>query len=175
MPVPNVIQQLFQPAAFDPAAIQTVTKGSIITFRYVGQQRDYAVRDRYPAIIVSDPAGYVDRRTGKVHPDIVRGVNIHYLTLPSLREMLFNYANPGFSYASIRGNVEFVRAYRSYKRNGIDTSTLRMLDVEFLKNLSRVLPSLELNEVEQMRAQIREMIENPEIVQPPAAPGPQLG
>lgn len=166
MPPPN-LERLLQAVEWPNPGdrIQTVAKGSVITFSYVGQRTGRPIHDPYPLIIVSDlqiPG----------HPDIMRGVNLHYLTLPHVRNLIVNYANnPNFSYRYIKGDQFIVSAFRSYKRAGI--SRVRMLDVAFLKNLLTAVRALDVGEVDQIRAQIRLMMQQ-ETGQPEAGPGEEI-
>lgn len=136
-----------------------VGKGSIITFSYTGQTR-HRIHDPYPLVIVSD-----------IFTDMIRGVNLHYLTLPYVRNLVGTYANQNFSYRFISGDAYIVGAFRSYKRNGI--SQLRMMDADFLRNLLTVVRALAPGEIEQMREQIRNLIQE-QTQQPPAQPGPEI-
>lgn len=133
---------------------QVVGKGSIISFHYVGQTR-HQIHDPYPVIIVSD-----------VFTEMIRGVNLHYLTYPYMKSLITQYANNRFSYAYIKGDSYIVGAFRSYKRNGI--SQLKMINKEFLSNVLTVSRALNVGEIEQMREQIRQMLENNSPNQPMA-------
>jgi len=135
-----------------------ITKGSVITFNYVGQTK-HRVHDPYPLVIVSD-----------IFTTLVRGVNLHYATLPFVKNMILTYgSNPNFSYSFIKGNNYISAAFRSYKRSGI--SQLKMLDMNFLKGLLKVVRALEPGEIDKMRQQIKAMMEQ-QIRQPVAQPGP---
>jgi hypothetical protein len=123
-----------------------VSKGSIIAFTYIGQTR-HRTHDSYPLVLVSD-----------IFSDSVRGINLHYLTLPYVKNLVFSMAgNSQFSYSFIKGDAYIVGAFRSYKRSGI--SQLRMLDTIFLKNLLTVVRALDPGEIEQMREQIRQIMQ----------------
>ena len=156
----NFIQKLFR-TANSRLGRQTVSKGSIVVFNYVGQQKGYMIHDPTPLIIVSD-----------IFTDICRGVNLHYLTLPYVKNLVTNYANnPSFSYRFISNDQYIVNAFRSYKRSGM--SQLKILDADFLKNLLTVVRALDPGEIEQMREQVRQMIEQ-QSQQPSAQPGMEL-
>lgn len=152
------IQRLFQSITQNPEGI--VKKGSIIAFSYVGQTR-HRIHDPVPLIIVSD-----------IFTDILRGINLHYLTLPYVKSLVTAHANnANFSFRFISNDPYIVGAFRSYKRNGI--SQLRMLDANFLKNLLTVVRALAPGEIDQMREQIhRLMLEQTQ--QPVAQPGPEM-
>jgi hypothetical protein len=144
----------------DQKTLKIVGKGSIITFQYVGQTK-YRIHDPYPMVIVSD-----------IFTEQIRGVNMNYLTLPYMKGLVMSYANnQRFSYAYIKGDQYIVGAFRSYKRAGI--SQLRMLDTGFLRDLLKVVRSLEPGEIEQMRAQVERLLQEG-INQPPAQEGPEI-
>lgn len=130
-------------SALGPNYAKIVQKGSIINFRYIGQTRE-PIHDPYPLVLISD-----------IFPSMIRGVNLHYLTLPYIKGMIANYANnPNFSYRYIKGDNFLVDSFRSYKRGGM--SQLKMLDVAFLKKVLQVSRTLNPGEVEQIRDQIKQ-------------------
>lgn len=138
-----------------------IGKGDIITFNYVGQQRNYKIHDPTPLAMVC-----------AVDSELLKAINLHYLTLPYVRNIVSSYANnPNFSYRFIGGDGYIVGAFRSYKRTGI--SNLKMLDANFLKNLLVAVRALDPGEIEQMREQVRAMIEQ-QAEQPLAQPGPEI-
>ncbi len=123
-----------------------VAKGSIVTFNYIGQT-DHQIHDHYPLVLVSD-----------IFNDRIRGIDLHYLTLPYVKNIVATLAdNKQFSYAFIKGDAYISSAFRSYKRNGI--SQLRMLDTAFLKNLLTVVRALDPGEIEQMRKQVQQQLQ----------------
>lgn len=153
------VTRLFQ-SLNEQQARTVVGKGSIITFAYVGQTR-HRIHDPAPLVIVSDIFG-----------DMVRGVNLHYLTLPYVRSLVLAHANDtNFSFRFISSDAYIVGAFRSYKRNGI--SQLRMLDAAFLRNLLTVVRALDPGEIDQMKEQIHQQLLN-QTQQPPAQPGPEI-
>lgn len=158
--LPPEIQQLFKATDLATPQGPVVAKGSIITFGYIGQTHR-RIHDPYPLVIISDifaaPNG------------VVRGVNLHYLTLPYVKGIIKQFANnPQFSYEMIKNDAYIVSAFRSYKRNGI--SQLKMLDSKFLQNLLRVVRALNPGEIEAMRSQIKNLMSQQ--VQPSATPTP---
>ncbi len=146
--LPQPLQNLFTEVnqdVFHPKQ-NIVHQGSLVAFNYVGQTK-HRIHDPYPLVIVSG-----------IYNDKVSGVNLHYLTLPYVKSVVSVYAdNPRFSFANIKGDSYIVGAFRSYKRNGI--SQIKMLDSGFLKNLLSVVRALDIGEIEQMRAQIRNIME----------------
>ena len=156
--LPPDIQQLFQATDLTARPQQPmVGNGSLIVFGYVGQTHR-RIHDPYPLVIVSD-----------VFQNMVRGVNLHYLTLPYVKGIIKQFANnPQFSYEMIKNDAYIVSAFRSYKRNGI--SQLKMLDSKFLQNLLRVVRALNPGEIEAMRSQIKNLMSQQ--VQPSANPTP---
>lgn len=143
MPIqlPGGIQSLFNPVMM-PNIVQ---KGSLIVFRYIGQT-GRMIHDPYPMVIVSD-----------IFTDKIRGVNLHYLTLPTIKEIIRTYGNKQFSYAYIKNSSYIVGAFRSYKRLGI--SQLKMLDVNFVQKVLEVARATYPGEVDQIRDQIHQLIQ----------------
>jgi len=168
----NPINNLFQAPQRNPYQPQIVEKGSVIGFHYVGQTT-HRINDPYPLVIVSD-----------IWDDTIRGVNLHYLTLPTVRDVLKTYGGfKQFSYANVKQpayiggqtGVNLVRAFRSYKRAGI--TNLKMLDVQFLQQVLSVVRALDPGEIEAMRAQIRQMMQRYPVQQqtvPPNQATPQV-
>lgn len=160
-PIPANFQNLFTNPQLTQRTpnVPIVKKGSIISFYYIGQTKRQ-IHDPYPLIIVSD-----------MFTEMIRGVNLHYLTLPYVRNMVTTYAQKDFSYKYIKGDSYIVSAFRSYKRSGI--SQVRMLDVAFLKNLLSVVRALDVGEIDQMRQQIQNMMQQaPQ--QPKAVAGEEI-
>lgn len=141
----NLFRTIKQPKTLTP---KVVGKGSIITFYYAGQTLQ-PIHDVQPLIIVSD-----------LFTDMIRGINLHYLNMPIVRDMLTNpnfAGNVNFSYKTIIGNDYLIGSFRSYKRLGI--SGLRMLDVEYMRNLLVASQALNIGELEQIRQQVKNLIQ----------------
>lgn len=157
---PNPVNNLFN-SIDDTKLSSVVSKGSIVGFRYVGQTR-HQIHDPYPLIIVSD-----------IFQNMIRGVNLHYLTYPYVQSLVSQYAvNNRFSYAYIKGDSYIVGAFRSYKRNGI--TQLRIIDSNFLRSVLKSVRALDIGEIDKMRDQIRQMIQDNQPNQPVAQPGPEI-
>jgi hypothetical protein len=160
---PGPAQQLFQavPDAGKVQPSQVVGKGSIIAFHYVGQA-NRRINDPYPLVLVSD-----------IFVDMVRGVNLHYLTLPYVKGLVTTMGNNRhFSYANIKNDRYIVGAFRSYKRTGI--SQLKMLDVDFLQKVLTLVRALDPGEIDYMRQQIHQMLLDEQGKQPVAGPTGEL-
>ncbi len=166
---PQQIQQLgelFKAIEYPTPAVPTpkiVHKGSVINFHYVGQRIGKSIHDPYPLVLVSD-----------IFSDAVRGVNLNYLTVPYVKNMIDRFLDKPFSYALIKGDSYIVGgrgnpgAFRTYKRNGI--SQLRMMDSAFLKGIAAISRTLDPNELDQIRMQIEDLIRY-QTTQPVAGPG----
>jgi hypothetical protein len=157
--------KLFQAIQWPKSNISTpkiVQKGSIVNFHYIGQ-RNRPIHDPYPLVLVSD-----------IFSDSIRGVNLNYLTLPYVKGLIVNFMDKPFSYSNIKSDPYIAGdrgrpgAFRTYKRPGI--SQLRMMDGNFLRGLAAVSRSLDPNELDQIRAQIEQLIRN-QMQQPVAQPG----
>jgi len=128
-------------------SVKTIGKGSLVHFNYM-----FWIHDPQPLIIVTD-----------VFQQYVRGVNLHYLTFPYIKTLLQGPGgnqpmcdNRSFSYYNIRGDRYIVDAFRTYKREGI--RRLKSLDCSFILNVMASTRAIDPNEVEQIRAIVREQI-----------------
>lgn len=102
MPTQFPIEDLFQDIAPSSPYIQ---KGDLIQFTYTNWKHD-----PHPMVVIADIL------PGKQ----MRGVNIHYLSLTLLTNLVIRYAgNPAFAYSQIRGQRALVDAFRTYKTTGI--------------------------------------------------------
>lgn len=123
----------------------TIGKGSLASFSYTFVKPG-ANHDPYPLVLITD-----------VWPNYIRGINIHYLTFPTIKRILVpNCNNQTFSYANIRNNSYIVSAFRQYKRNGI--RQIKKLDCSFLTNVLASVRTFNPNEVEAIRQSIRNQI-----------------
>ncbi len=144
--------------------LTTVGKGSLVKFNYVGIPGKSVIHDSHPVVIIYAMRG-----------DLVKGVNIRYLTFPYIRSLLgsnslpmwgatgpqvgqSNCDNPNISYNNIKGDKYITNAFRSYKRSGI--KTLRKLDCGFLLKILGEMRSFNPNEVDQMRGFVRQQLRN---------------
>jgi hypothetical protein len=127
-------------------SVKTVGKGSLIHFNYI-----FWIHDPQPLVIITD-----------IFPRYIRGVNLHYLTFPYIKTLLQGpYGQPmcdnrSFSYYNIKGDQYIVGAFRTYKREGI--RRLKSLDCSFILNVMASTRTLDPNEVEQIRAIVKEQI-----------------
>ena len=139
-----------------------VVRGSLVTFNYIFHKPGH---DPAPLVLVTD-----------IWDRYVRGINLHYLTFPVIKKMIYPQPgvsvcdNPIFTYQYIRGNAYIKSAFRQYKRNGIQR--LRKLDCAFIVNALSVSRSFDPNEIEAIRRSIREQISR--MVNEPAAPGERV-
>ena len=131
-----------------------VGKGSLITFGY-----SLWKHDPYPLVIVTD---YVPNQR-------LRGVNLHYLSFPYIRNLLRQGANnAGFSYQNIKADAYITHAFRSYKWNGI--RQVKMLDANFILTVMASVRSFDPTQVAAIRRQVQEQIQ--QMINPKATPGP---
>ena len=138
----------------------TIGRGSLITFKYLFHKPGH---DPSPMVLVTD----INYRGGDL-----RGLNLHYLTFPTIKKLLFPGPgqsicdSPQFTYQYIKGNEYIVSAFRQYKRNGIES--LKKLNCEFIVNALAISRSFDPNEIEAIRKSVREQIRR--MVNPQAAP-----
>ena len=129
---------------------QPVQKGTLITFRYTFAK---PYHDPYPLVLVTDVAHPVSGRLD------VRGVNLHYLTFPDIKNLLQpNCNNPNFSYSTLKQGpyIAVTNAFRQYKRAGI--RQVKVLDCALLLNVLASVRAISPSEVEAIRRSVREQI-----------------
>jgi hypothetical protein len=167
----NKLGGLFKAIEYPTPAIPTpkiVHKGSIISFHYVSQRVGQMIHDPYPLVLVSD-----------IFSNAIRGVNLNYLTVPYVKNMINRYLDKPVNYAILKaqegayvvGSKDDPGAFRTYKRSGI--SQLRMMDSQFLIGIATVARTLAPNELDQIRMQIEELIKY-QLNQPMAQPGAEI-
>jgi len=151
--IPPHLQQLFlKPGGTRYGAnLALVGKGSLIKFNYVGIPNQSQIHDFHPVVIVYSLRG-----------QLVKGVNIRYLTFPYIRALLGgnpqNCDNPNISYTRIKSDRYITEAFRSYKRVGM--KMLRKLDCGFLLKVLGEMRSFSPSEIELMRTYVRQALKN---------------
>lgn len=105
------------------------------------------IHDPYPLIIVCD-----------IWADRMRGVNLHYLTFPYIKNLLQAHCEDRtMSYSYIKSDKFMRDAFRTYIRRGV--SRVKKLDCEILLTvLGTVRSTFGTNEIENMRNYIRESL-----------------
>jgi hypothetical protein len=123
--------------------------GTLVHFRYTFAKPGHP---QMPLVIVTDI--YRDRQGRQ----FIRGLNVQYLTFPTIRTLLQqNCNNPNFSYqTNIKGNAYITSAFRQYKREGI--RQFRQMDCAFLLNVLASIRTFDPGEVENIRKAVREQI-----------------
>ncbi len=140
-------------------SFKTIAKGSLITFSYLYHK---PAHDASPLLLVSDIMGNA----------YLRGLNLHYLSFPYIKNLLQNYCeNKGFSYAYFKGDSYLVSAFRQYKRLGIRQP--KILECDFLIKVLQSVRSLDASQVDVIRRSVRDQIN--QMVNPPAQAGGQIG
>jgi len=134
-------------------------KGTVIAFNYPESLaiRKNIIHDIYPLVIITDIWG-----------KYIRGVNLHYLTFPVIRELLKpNCDNNMFSYSNIKFNKFLVDSFRTYVRRGIKRA--KKLDCTVLLQVLSGIRAFGPGEKEAMENYIREIIQRQ--VNPRPTPG----
>jgi len=120
-----------------------LSKGDLISFNYIFHK---AGHDPYPNVIITD-----------INNFYIRGLNIHYLTFPYIRNLLKeNCNNKLFSYKVFKDNSYLVSAFRQYKKTGM--RNIKKLDCDFLLNLMGSIRAVTPNEVEAIRKNINDQL-----------------
>jgi hypothetical protein len=145
------------PGLTERQAPRAIGRGSLVTFNYIFHKPGH---DPYPMVLVTD-----------VWPKYIRGINIHYLTFPTIKKLVFPSSNTTvcenqiFTYQYIKSNDYIVSAFRQYKRNGIQR--LKKLDCALIVKALSLSRSFDPNEIEAIRKSVREQIR--QLVNLPAA------
>jgi hypothetical protein len=154
-PMNPMVSQLFKSVGNrQPVTTNDVVrKGSLVAFGYT-----MWIHDPYPLVIVTD-----------ITPGLrMRGVNLHYLTFPYIKNLLrTGTTNPAFSYGNIKPDPYIVGAFRSYKWQGI--RQVKMLDSAFLLTVMATVRSFDPSQVASIRRAVQEQIRRE--VNPRPAPG----
>ena len=150
-----------------------VDRGSLITFNYSLRKPGH---DSFPLVLVTDvdypskdPIAKPGYRPSYKKGEFIRGINLHYLTFPTIKKLIFpnNQSiceNAGFTYQYIKSNNYIVSAFRQYRKVGI--RNLKKLDCQFVAKAMAISRSFDPNEIEAIRRSVREQLNR--IVNPSA-------
>jgi hypothetical protein len=137
---------------FNPIAGQgtQVGRGSLISFSYpMSMSREQnIIHDPTPMVIISD-----------VKPTYIRGVNLHYLTVPYVKTFLIrNSRNPNFNYAtSIKPDKYLADSFRMYYFGGMKQK--RKLDMTFLMQILTAVRNFSPTELQRIRNELKQQIQ----------------
>lgn len=125
-----------------------VGRGSLISFYYPVSWAvvPNIIHDPYPMLIITD-----------IWPKYIRGLNLHYLTFPYIKNILQTYGGRNVSYAAIRPDRYMAQAFRMYVRQGIRKP--RLLDLPWLQAVLQEAKSFNPGEVEKIRMSIQQQIQ----------------
>lgn len=157
-----------------PTMNTNVVRGSLITFNYVLRKPGH---DSFPLVLVTDidyptidPIAKPGYRPNYKKGDFIRGINLHYLTFPAIKKLIFpnNQSiceNANFTYQYIKNNNYIVSAFRQYRKIGI--KNLKKLDCQFVAKAMSLSRSFDPNEIEAIRKSVQDQLSR--IVNPRAA------
>lgn len=127
-----------------------ITRGSLISFSYPHSWAviPNVIHDLYPMVIITD-----------IWPRYIRGLNLHYLTFPYIKQILGQYGGKNFFeyHFHIRPDRYMANAFRMYVRQGIRQP--KKLDIDFLNTVLQSARSFAPGELEQIRAEIQRQIQ----------------
>jgi hypothetical protein len=127
-------------------------RGSLIIFNYAMWKHD-----PYPLVLVTD----------FIYGQRLRGINLHYLTFPFIKDLLrLSYNNASFSYGNVKPMQYIVSAFRVYKWQGI--KQIKVLDKDFLLTVMGTVRSFDPNQIKAIRESVQEQIKR--AVNPKAQP-----
>lgn len=126
---------------------RNVVRGSLIAFSYPYSLavKNYTINDPYPLLVVTD-----------IWPNIVRGVNLHYLTFPYIKRILTNNKMVPYSYMNVKPDKYVAGAFRMYYRQGM--SKIKIMDMDFLMRILGAVKSFSESEIETVKQQIRNQL-----------------
>lgn len=137
-----VAQQLLDQPTQRVSPNELVKKGDLITFSYTNWRHD-----PWPLVVVTDMYLGV----------MLRGVNLHYLSFPSIKQLLqIKQNNVLIGYKDIIGYKYFTESFRSYKWNGI--RQIKKLDVNFLLSVMSLPRVYDANDIKKIREVIQQQI-----------------
>ena len=132
-----------------PSVNNKVSRGSLISFSYPVSlaKEPYIIHDPYPMVIVTD-----------VWTNTLRGVNLHYLTFPYIKQTLQSHCgNTGFSYRTIKPDRYIANAFRIYYRKGM--KQVKIMDCEWLVKVLGIVRSFSETELQALQQQIQAQIQ----------------
>ncbi len=136
------IAKLFQSVGTKSLTQNYLKKGALVSFSY-----QWWKHDPYPLLILTDI----------FQGNMLRGINLHYLTFPYIRNLLkMGGNNPAFSYANIKGDKYITNAFRSYKWNAI--RQVRVMDVSFLLTIMGMVRSFDPSQIMAIRKIVQDQL-----------------
>jgi hypothetical protein len=126
-----------------------VNRGSLISFHYPVSWAviPNVIHDPYPMLIITD-----------IWPQYIRGLNLHYLTFPYIKNILEIYGGRNITWDTIKPDNYMAQAFRMYVRQGIRKP--RLLDLPWLQAVLQEAKSFNPGEVEKIRMSIQQQIQN---------------
>ena len=158
-----MVQQLFNPIANQPtnqprtAPNPFISKGSLITFRY-----SFWIHDPVPLVIVTDFAPGMR----------LRGVNLHYLTFPYVRNLM-SRLSAGISYQSIKGDAYISSSFRTYKWAGI--SQVKIFDSQFVLKMMATARTFDPYQIHAIRQSVEQQLQQQPLGKAQATPEQPYG
>ncbi|RDJ35656.1 MAG: hypothetical protein DWQ19_12625 [Crenarchaeota archaeon] len=153
-----VLQELFQPVNTQPeiAVNQTISKGSLVMFQY-----SFWIHDPTPLVVVTDFApGHR-----------MRGVNLHYLTFPYVKNLLTR-VSAAFSYQTIKGDAYINSSFRTYKWAGIQR--VKIFNTKFVLQMMSIARTFDPYQIRAIRQSVEQQLQQQiigkaqETVEPPS-------
>ncbi len=144
-------------------SVRKITKGSVIAFHYPMSLavKPNIIHDHYPLVMVTD-----------IWSKYIRGVNLHYLTYPYVRDFILkpHCNNMMFSYYHIKRSMlagqYLANAFRTFVRVGM--GKVKLLDCDILlKALDIAKSAYTPEEIKSMQKYIQETISRQMNPRPP--------
>jgi hypothetical protein len=123
---------------------QMLRSGTLVTFSY-----QFFKNDPTPLLLITD-----------IVPGVrVRGLNVHYLTFPAIKQLLRSTGGRPVSYQQIKGDQFIVNSFREFKWAGI--RQIKKLDVNFLLTVMATARGMDPNQIDAIRQSVREQLMKP--------------
>ena len=128
--------------------LNSVGRGSLVSFHYPTSWAvvPNVIHDPHPMLIITD-----------IWPQYIRGLNLHYLTFPYVKNILSLYGGRNIDYQAIKPDQYMAQAFRMYVRRGVRKP--RLLDLPWLQAVLQEAKSFNPGEVEKIRMSIQKQIQ----------------
>lgn len=126
-----------------------ITRGTLIAFHYpISYAKEpYIIHDSHPMVIITD-----------IWPTFLRGVNLHYLTFPYIKQILQGHCNNNnYSWRTVKSDKYIAGAFRMYSRAGI--KQVKKMDCSWLLDVLGAVRSFSESELQKLQEQIQAQIQ----------------
>lgn len=126
-----------------------IARGTLIAFHYpISYAKEpYIIHDPHPMVIITD-----------IWPKFLRGVNLHYLTFPYIKQILQGHCNnSNYSWRTVKSDKYIAGAFRMYSRMGM--KQVKKMDCSWLLDVLGAVRSFSESELQKLQEQIQAQIQ----------------